>query len=88
MGSAEMIGNALRPDPDVYLAEGVLFLADRVEPDSGDDLLVVFEGFDEAVEIAIDDRGVLSLEEAALAPGAVAVAYTHEDGRSGVLGLR
>ena len=64
------------------------FENDLVEFESGEGMLAVFEGFDGAVEIAIDDVAVLAPEEAVLAPGVVAVSYTDEDGRSGVLGLR
>lgn len=86
-GSAEMIGNALRPDPDAYVADGVLFLVDQVDAGSGEDLLGVFEGFGGTVDIALDGGTDRELQEAILAPGAVAVPYVDGDGRSGVLGL-
>ncbi|QRN81077.1 MAG: hypothetical protein JK586_06240 [Nocardiopsis sp. BM-2018] len=58
-----------------------------MEIESSEGMLTVFEGFDGTVELAIDDGGVLELEEAVLVPGAVAASCAHEGGRSGVLGL-
>ncbi|MFE1396193.1 PQQ-binding-like beta-propeller repeat protein [Nocardiopsis alba] len=87
VGSAEMIGNALRPAPDAYVADGVLFLVDQVDAGAGEDLLGVFEGFGGTVDIALDGGADREFQEAILAPGAIAVPYVDGDGRSGVLGL-
>lgn len=71
------------------LEDGVLYLAEEVEGGADAPVLAHFAGFQGAAEITADrDARVTEIHDAVSAPGAVAVSYTDDEGRSGVIGLR
>ncbi|MFE6305826.1 PQQ-binding-like beta-propeller repeat protein [Nocardiopsis sp. NPDC057823] len=90
VGIAESFANALKGDgTPVALEDGVLFLADLVPRGENEAEAAVFQGFDGTVPITFASVRETNLEvdDAVLAPGAVAVSYISHSGQGAVIGL-
>jgi outer membrane protein assembly factor BamB len=93
MSLVEETGSASAPTVSgggfLGLEDGVLYLAEEVEGGADAPVLAYFTGFQGASEITADrDAQRTEVHDAVSVPGAVAVSYTDDEGRSGVIGLR